>query len=126
MILDFTKLMLGQKLLLSYLLVGYATQCPAVYLGYFLYIDRFRHLKKSSFFVKSLAGLYWLCFTSILWPIPFLRAGLNWFAIELILVGIIGAILILAFATTFIKFILILFGITILCIVIARIRGIKG
>ena len=121
-----SHLALWQKVLLGYLLVGYCTQLPGIAFGYFLFIPRFRHLQQSSIFAKFIAGIGWLLFTTLLWPTTFLRVGLNLIAIELVVLGLIGTILLLTMAKTIPWIVGVIVAITIASLVLARRRRLRG
>jgi len=124
--LSLSQLALWQKLLLGYVVVGYCTQLPGVAFGHFLFLPHFRHLQQSDPLSKALAGIAWLVFTTILWPTPFLRAGLNMLAIELIVLGIIGSVLLVTVADSTPWILAVLAASTILSLALARRRGLRG
>lgn len=121
-----SQLVLWQKLLLGYLVVGYCTQLPGVVFGHFLHLSRFRHLRQSGPFAKFVAGIAWLAYTTVLWPTPFLRVGLNMLAIELIVLGLIGSVLLVTVADTTPWILAVIAVITVLSPVLARRRGLRG
>jgi len=77
-------------LIVTYLLIGFCTQLPGVVYGHFLQLSYFRSLQYSGLLTKFMVGIIWLIFTSVLWPIPFFRAGLNYIALERVAVGILS------------------------------------
>lgn len=121
-----SELALWQKLLIGYLVVGYSTQLPGVAFGNFLYLEHFRHLQESGIFAKFVAGIAWLALTTMIWPTPFLRAGLNMLAIELIVSGLIGSILLVTIADTLPWIAATVVGVTMLSLALAQRRGLRG
>ncbi len=121
-----SQLSMWQKLVLGYILVGYCTQLPGVAFGHFMFLPHFRHLQQSGPFTKFVAGILWLVFTTMLWPIPFLRAGLNILAIELIVLGLIGTVLLVTMLETIPWILGVVAAITIISLVLARRRGLRG
>ncbi len=121
-----SQLAIWQKVLIGYSVVGYSTQLPGVAFGHFLYLGHFRHLQQAGFFAKLIAGIAWLAFTTVLWPTPFLRAGLNMLAIELIVVGLIGSVLVVTIADTLPWIATVLAAVTVLSLALAQRRGLRG
>jgi hypothetical protein len=105
---------------------GYSTQLPGVAFGHFLYLGHFRHLQQSGFLAKFIAGVAWLAFTTVLWPTPFLRAGLNMLAIELIVAGLLGSVLLVTVADTLPWIAAVAVGVTVLSLALAQRRGLRG
>ncbi len=85
------------ELIITYLLVGMCVQLPGVAWGHFLRLRWFRPVADAGWPIKVLAGLPWLCFTAVFWPIQYLSGPLNLFAIELVALGLIGSILVCQF-----------------------------
>lgn len=121
-----SHLPLWQKVIIGYLVVGYSTQLPGVAFGHFVYLGHFRHLQPRGVFHKFVAAIAWLALTTVLWPTPFLRAGLNMLAIELIVVGLIGSVLLVTIADTLPWIAVVVAGLTILSLALAQRRGLRG
>jgi len=120
---DITTTPLWLKAAVSYLLVGFCTQLPGVLYGHFLMMRRFQILQRSSVMTKTLAGLGWLIYTTLLWPTPFLRAGINLIALQLMLLGVISSLVLVNFGSSLGKALGIVVIAGILAMVLARPRG---
>ena len=79
------------KALVTYLLIGWCTQLPGAifyrrYLPLRLVFDGYeRH--GARVFLETPIG--WGFFTVLLWPVPFVRAGLNLIAVALAFIGLV-------------------------------------
>jgi hypothetical protein len=89
------------KVIAYYLMIGWATQLPG---GLFrrypaLWLVR-RALKRHG--PQALLGipLIWIPFTILLWPVPFLRAGVSRAAAMAGLIGLVGATLLVFWASS--------------------------
>ena len=120
-----SDLPLGLKVLLAYALIGVCTQIPGTLYGHFLR-GPLRQYAGAPPLVKMILGLYWLAISVSLWPRPFLAAGLNLIALELLGVGLIASVLILHFASTWSMAGLIACLAPVAAVVIARRRGLRG
>jgi hypothetical protein len=123
---DFTILPLWLRIFVLYLVVGYCVQLPGVVFGHFLNLTQFQQYRNSNILVKILAGIFWLVFTILFWPIPFLRVGFNILAIELIVTGLLASFIMFYAGTTFIIVIAIILVAGGLSVALARHRGLKG
>lgn len=108
------------NLLLIYLMIGVCTQLPGVIFGYFLNINYFRKFKKANLFTRLFAGIFWLVFTIIAWPIPFIRVGINKIAFMLMSIGFISSLIILEVTTTLLSDSIIFLIATSISLIIAR------
>jgi len=123
---NFTTLPLLLKIFVLYLVVGYCVQLPGVVLGHFLNLRQFQQYRNSNIIVKIFVGIFWLVYTILFWPKPFLRIGFNILAIELIVVGLLASFIIFYIGTTFIIVIAIILAAGGLSVTLARHRGLKG
>ena len=79
------------KALVMYFLIGWCTQLPGAifyrrYLPLRLVLDGYeRH--GARVFLETPIG--WILFAILLWPAPFVRAGLNLIAVALALIGLV-------------------------------------
>lgn len=126
-----SQLPLWLKALLIYLAIGYCTQLPGVAFGHFLSLPYFRRLRRrllpegldaplAETSMKILMGLVWLLITTPLWPMPLLRAGLNIIAMELVTIGLIGAILMLTVVDSITWLAIVVAAMTIVSLLLAR------
>jgi hypothetical protein len=89
-------------LVLIYLLIGFCTQLPGDIL-YRRYLPP-RLIREgyerhgARIFLET--PIVWIPFTILFWPIPFLRVGLNYIAVELLAVGILSAYIVIKLAST--------------------------
>ena len=89
-------------LVLTYLLIGFCTQLSGDIL-YRRYLPP-RLIREgykrhgARFFLET--PIVWIPFTILFWPIPFLRVGLNYIAVELLAVGILSAYIVIKLAST--------------------------
>ncbi len=97
---DITTYPLWGKLLLGYIMIGLCTQLPGVAYGHFLRMPRFYYLEDFGILAKIAVGIGWLLYTVALWPTPFLRAGLNAIALQLVILGVMSSLVLAAYAKT--------------------------
>ena len=89
-------------LVITYLLIGFCTQMPGGIL-YRRYLPP-RLIREgyerhgSRIFLET--PIVWVPFTILFWPIPFLRVGLNYIAVELVAVGILSGYIVIKLAPT--------------------------
>lgn len=94
------NLPLPVQVIVCYLLIGLCTQLPGVVYGHFLHLSQFRQYASSGFATKFGVGVRWLVFTTVLWFVPFLRAGVTWISLALVALGLATSITVLWIAHT--------------------------
>jgi hypothetical protein len=101
MFLDLSSAPLWLRFAIVYLLIGWCTQLPG---GLFRTYKRWWAVSRNFELYGSRALLdtpfVWIPFSILLWPIPFLRAGLNRAVLALVAVGIISSVVLIGYVTT--------------------------
>ena len=122
---EFSTAPMWAKVLVAYLLVGWCTQLPGA-LFYRRYVPR--HLIREGYERRGARILLetpigWLLFTVLLWPVPFVRAGLNVVALALILVGVVCSVALITYVTTLLQALVAVAIATSVSLLLARPRG---
>ncbi len=90
------------KALITYVLIGWCTQLPGA-----IFYRRYLPLRllgegyeRHGIRILLETPVGWIPFAILLWPVPFLRAGLNLVAIELVIVGILSSVALIGYVTS--------------------------
>ncbi len=112
------------KMLIFYLLIGWCTQLPGglfrCYPRRWVVLDNFERHGARALLDTPFA---WIPFTILLWPVPFLRAGLNVVALALIVVGVLSSVAIVGYVTTVLGAVLVVLLAGLVSVYLARPRG---
>jgi len=91
------------KALITYLLIGWCTQLPGAifyrrYLPRWLVGDGYERHGLRIFLERPIG---WIAFTVFLWPVPFVRGGLNLIGVVLALIGLVCSLVLTIYAKGF-------------------------
>jgi len=111
------------KILITYLLIGWCTQLPGGlfrrYRPFRIVLDNYeRHGARALLDIPFI----WIPFTILLWPVPFLRVGLNWVALVLVTVGVVSSVVIIGYVTSVLGVILVVVLVGVFSVFLARPR----
>lgn len=112
------------KAFITYLFIGWCTQLPGgifyrCYLPLRLLGEGY---KRHGIRIVLKTPVGWIPFTILLWPVPFLRAGLNLIAVELVMVGILSSVVLIGYVTSLLGAVLVVIIAGLVSIYLARPR----
>jgi len=112
------------KALITYLLIGWCTQLPgAIFYRRYLPLRLLREGYERHgicIFLETPVG--WIPFTILLWPVSFLRAGLNLVAVALVVAGVLSSVALIGYVTTVLGAVLVIMLAGLVSMYLARLQ----